>query len=70
MFQITMTICSILHGATCKEAELLYVDEGQSMMPYACMIGGMIELAKWSEAHPNWTVSRWKCGKAGQYAKA
>lgn len=70
MFAITMTICSVLHGATCKNAELTYADEGQAATPYACMVGGMIEIAKWQETHPNWRVVHWKCGRPGMYAKA
>ena len=68
MWEITITACSIIQGATCTTASLTYPDEGQSMMPYACMIGGMSEIAKWAEAHPNWSIARWQCGTPGKIA--
>lgn len=70
MYAIIVTVCSILHGATCKEAELVFADEGQSRTPYACLIGGMMEVSKWQVEHPNWRVASWKCGRAGVYARA
>lgn len=68
MIEIALTVCSILHGAACHDERLTFADEGQMITPYACMIGGLSEIAKWSEAHPNWTVSRWRCGEAGRIA--
>lgn len=70
MFTIILTICSVVQGATCKQAELTYADENQAATPYGCMIGGMIEVSKWQASHPNWRVHRWQCGRAGMYAKA
>jgi hypothetical protein len=70
MFTVTMMVCSILHGATCKTAELTFADEGQAATPYGCMIGGMMQVAKWSTEHPNWSVQGWKCGRPRMEAKA
>ena len=27
-----------------------------------CVAGGQIEIARWKETHPDWTVIRWRCG--------
>jgi len=29
-----------------------------------------MELAKWTRGHPKWRVKKWKCGRAGMFAKA
>jgi hypothetical protein len=69
MMQLTLLVCSILHGAQCRETHLTYADEGQFATPYGCAIGGMHRVAEWSEAHPNWSVTRWRCEPAGRYAR-
>lgn len=69
MIELVMTVCSIVHGASCHEAKLTFVDEGQFATPYGCLIGGMHHIVEWSEAHPNWSVARWQCGQAGRFAK-
>lgn len=70
MFEILLTVCSVLEGAACHQASLVYADEGQSAMPYACMVGALPELAKWQAEHPNFSIARWQCGVAGRFAKA
>jgi hypothetical protein len=70
MFTITMMVCSILHGASCKTAEITFVDEGQGATPYGCMIGGMFQVAKWGAEHPNWSIHGWRCGRPSLQAKA
>lgn len=69
MFQIAMVVCSILQGAACREVELTFVDNEPTIMPYACMVMGQVEIAKWMELHPNTYVSRWTCRKAGLFAR-
>ena len=70
MIEIALTVCSILHGAQCRDVALNFEDQGQAATPYACMFGGQNEIAKWLQEHPNWQVARWKCGPAGREGKA
>lgn len=70
MFEIAFVACSILNGARCVDKVLTFEDSGQGVMPYACMMPAMHELAKWQEQHPNWTINGWRCGAAGRFARA
>lgn len=67
LIELTMTICSILHGASCRTETLTYMAE--SVTPFACMRYGQPEIAKWAETHPNWSVAKWRCGPAREVAK-
>lgn len=69
MMQLTLMVCSILHGATCRETHMTFADEGQFITPYGCMIGGIHRVAEWSALHPNWSVARWHCERAGRFAR-
>lgn len=61
MFAIVLSVCSLLSGQTCKDVTLSLIDEGQLQTPYACLLGAQNEIAKYIEAHPNWSVRRWSC---------
>lgn len=63
MIELVITAC--LLSGQCKEFTLAFQDEGQFNTPYGCMVGGQIEIAKWKEAHPKYSVQRWRCRSAG-----
>jgi hypothetical protein len=42
----------------------------QNVSARECMFNGQIEIAKWSETHPDWQVAKWQCARAGLMAKA
>ena len=65
MIQIVLTVCSILHGASCKEVALASADENATQI--SCQMGviGMAEAAKWVSEHPNYSLQRWHCQIAG-----
>lgn len=67
MIEIVVSVCSILHGAACKDVRLTYLTE--SVTPQQCMKYGQYEVAKWAEDHPNWKVHKWSCSPARQTAK-
>ncbi len=67
--ELTLLVCSIVHGATCKETALTFADEGQMATPYGCALGGMHRIVEWQQQHPNWSVKRWGCGPAGRVAR-
>lgn len=68
MIELILTVCLATDSATCKVVRLPYVNEGQLVTPYSCAMGAMPEIAKWSEEHPQWKVTRWACGVAGKNA--
>lgn len=63
-----MLVCSILHGAHCKEEKLTFMAEHVSI--FECFLYGQVEMAKWQEGHPNWSVNRWRCQPVSMQAKA
>lgn len=67
MIEIAAAVCLIADPTRCKDISLTYEPETVSM--FGCMMYGQAELAKWNEQHPEWRISKWKCGQAGHVAK-
>lgn len=44
----------------CRDFSLLYDPQEVSLM--MCVAGGQVEIARWQATHPEWSVSRWRCG--------
>lgn len=59
MIHIIASICSIVVGSHCQDLKLSF--EKENITPFACFTYGQIELAKWTEDHPNWYITKWKC---------
>jgi hypothetical protein len=68
MIELVMSVCMISEPTRCKDVRLNFAE--QSVTPHECMFNGQIEIAKWSETHPDWQVAKWGCARAGIYAKA
>ena len=68
MIEVVALVCSIQAPLRCKDVRLTFA--ANSVTPQQCMMYGQMELAKWTEGHPNWQIKKWKCGRAGQFAKA
>lgn len=64
--ELSFKTCSLNEGNKCKEQSLTFMAD--NVTPFQCMLYGQIEIAKWQEAHPNWTTHGWKCRAAGQFA--
>ncbi|ARE39116.1 hypothetical protein RGUI_0975 [Rhodovulum sp. P5] len=58
MVQLLFIACTGLSHPSCEERSMIFTD----ITPMTCVMGAQPELAKWAEEHPNWTVSRWRCG--------
>jgi hypothetical protein len=68
MIELVVSVCMIADPSRCKDVRLNFVE--QSVSPRECLFNGQIEIAKWTETHPDWHVTRWACGRAGVLAKA
>jgi hypothetical protein len=68
MIELILATCLLDEPTACKEVSLIYSVESVTLMQ--CMMGAQPEIARWSEAHPKWRVTRWSCAMAGQIAKA
>lgn len=57
MIELLFVTCLSTAPQQCEERSLLFTD----ISPMTCMLGAQPELAKWTESHPRYTVSGWKC---------
>jgi len=65
VIELAFTACSIVQGARCFEKTLLFSD----VSLITCQTQGQQPLADWRNKHPNFTIGRWQCRPAGQFAK-
>lgn len=61
---LIISTCLISEPTNCRDVELIY----EEMNPMQCMWGAQPEIAKWMEAHPKWTLKKWKCKTKDQSA--
>ena len=62
--ELILSICLIASPGTCRE-EAVSVGMEQAPAPVQCLIGAPPVIAEWSETHPKWKVTKWRCGRAG-----
>ena len=67
MIELVFAVCMIDQPSRCKDVHLNF--EAESVTPQQCMTNGQFAMAEWVGEHPNWTISKWSCGIAGQMAK-
>jgi hypothetical protein len=67
MIELVVAVCMVDQPSRCRDVTLNF--EGESVSAEQCMTNGQIEMAKWAGEHPNWTIQKWHCGIAGQFAK-
>jgi hypothetical protein len=60
MLQLVIAAC--LTAGPCRDFTLLYDPREVPLM--MCVAAGQVEIARWQEGHPDWTVVRWRCGYA------
>lgn len=68
MIELVLSVCLVADPARCKDVRLSFAE--QSVSPIGCMMNGQVEIAKWTETHPDWQVAKWQCARAGLMAKA
>jgi hypothetical protein len=68
MLELIVSVCLVQDPGRCKDVHLSFIAD--TVTPHQCMMNGQIEIAKWTEGHPNWRVMRWTCGRPGVVAKA
>jgi hypothetical protein len=67
MYELVLTVCTIVGGATCRELQPLALQEHTGAL--GCLIAAQIEGEKWANQHPNYYISRYTCQPAKTYAK-
>jgi len=66
MIEIVLSVCMLGESERCKDVKLTYFAE--SVNTQQCMFNGQLEIAKWIEAHPKWTIKKWYCGERREVA--
>ena len=62
LVELVMTVCLAGSGAQCHKEHLLLKSGGSV---YHCLMRSPVHIARWSETHPSWRVTRWRCVPAG-----
>ena len=58
MIELVFTVCMLAQPLTCEQRYLTFAN---LLTPMQCLMGAQVELARWSEAHPKWRISEWRC---------
>ena len=67
MFELVLTVCSVLQGASCRELPPIRL--GENTLLTGCVIASQIEGARWVSEHPNYWIQRSTCQPAGRFAR-
>ena len=67
MFELVLTVCSIVVGASCREEHPIQLSEHADMR--GCLIASQIEGAKWVESHPNQYIAQYTCQPARMFRR-
>ncbi|MGO9672701.1 MAG: hypothetical protein ACLPSF_00755 [Methylocella sp.] len=60
LMELILTVCALAQPASCEEATLAFVDQGESLMQ--CAMSAPPTIAEWVNHHPTRFVARWRCG--------
>ncbi|MCK0208707.1 hypothetical protein MWN33_11780 [Starkeya koreensis] len=62
--ELILSVCLIASPGTCREEP---VPVGLESRPasFQCMIDAPVVIAEWSETHPKWRVTKWRCAPHG-----
>ena len=58
MMQLILTACLTVSSLACRESAVIIHEE---MSEWQCALTAPPRIAVWSEAHPLWQVTRWRC---------
>lgn len=62
MLELVFVACLVTDLNSCKEIKMSLIEE-KEVTPQQCMFNGQQEIMKWVELHPNWTITKWQCGR-------
>lgn len=68
MYELILTVCSLVQGAQCRELPSIQINTGPSAI--ACVMASQIEGAKWVGENPNFYVHRMTCQPARSTTRA
>lgn len=62
--ELILSVCLFANPGMCRE-EAVSVGLERPPAPAQCMMGALPVIAEWSETHPKWKVTRWRCAPPG-----
>ncbi|HSI42339.1 MAG TPA: hypothetical protein VLA00_17470 [Xanthobacteraceae bacterium] len=60
--ELILSICLVATPGVCKE-EYIALEAEKVSLPTQCVFGAQPMIAEWSESHPKWRVTKWRCGR-------
>ena len=67
--EVVFLACSLLVSSPCKEVHLQFYSE--TLSQFECFLYGQTAIVNWTIENPNWMKKGgYKCGRAGQFARA
>lgn len=60
MIELVFTACALLNPNSCLTNKLVFVAEND-LTPMQCMSKAQGEMAKWSEGHPGYRITKYGC---------
>ena len=63
---LVLTVCLVANMQSCEDQHHLFESRGSLAQ---CMFLAPSYIAEWSDTHPKWKVTRWKCMDPGDDGK-
>lgn len=67
MLELVVSVCLVGDPKKCSDVTLNF--DAPNVSARECAIVGQFELAKWIGDHPQFVITKWRCGPAGEVAK-
>jgi len=65
MIELVFVVCLVTDPAKCEEKGILLSHDSA----YHCLLESSLQLSRWTNKHPGWTISKFSCLPAGTRAK-
>lgn len=63
MITLVLSACLISNGDICRDHRIPLETEVSAVR---CLFTAQLQIAKWTEEHPQWRVVRWQCRPASE----
>jgi hypothetical protein len=68
MIEVLFIACTVI--GDCRSERMSFMASEGELSVFQCAKYGQHHLQKWTSEHPGYRIRRWRCGPAGQFAKA
>lgn len=67
MIELVMLVRAAASPHHSREEKLVFAEPGLSV--WTCAFKGQTAIVKWTETHPGWKVRKYRCERAGHFAR-